>query len=352
MTKPGGFTPPWYVIDVEGAFRVDANTSDGRAGSATGTLAGPHGEPLAATLDVALAPSIRVEGTVRAHGSTTPVPGATVTIRVAGTSYRTSAGVDGRYTIPFVRPGTLDVSAEAPAGYDRGRAASVVAETPGQTYTVDVEMDGVATVAGTARSSNGVPLTSGTVVFTNDAWGSPVTVSVPVQSNGAYELADVPVGAFTLRLTAQNDPRVGVADGTLAAGQTLVLDVQLESAGTVRGAALAVDGVSPAPAGVDVTVRVASPGRPTHTFYTHTNSQGHFVVPNVPLGTVSVSLADTATGGVANATGSLAANGAILDLGTLTLDNTPVRVVSVSPADGATNVSRDTNVTVTFSEPA
>lgn len=340
----------------EGAFRLTANNSAGLTGAATGTLTGPAGQPISVVADIALAPSVTVEGVVRAYGTSAPVAGARVTVRVGNRTLTVSTSADGTYRLPFVPLGSLLVRAEAAAGYDRGEAGVVNADTPGATHTVNIEMSGIGSVEGTARSSSGSPLSLGTVSLVNDAWAIPglvgsITLSVPVQPDGTFRIDGAPAGAMSLRLTVPGDPRAGASIGTVAALQTLGLDVQLENAGTVTGTVTA-PGTSAPASGSDVTVTVTRAGKPTLNYYTHTNPQGGFTVPNVPLGSVSVFVSDPPTGGSAVSSGVLATNGETLDVGTLALDNDTIRVVSVEPLGGATGVPRNAVVRVTFSEPA
>lgn len=340
----------------EGAFSLSANNAAGLTGSASGTLTGPAGQPITATADIALTPSVTVEGIVRAHGTTDPVAGARVTVRVGGRTLVATTTADGSYRLPFVPLGSLLVRAEAPAGHDRGEAALVTADTPGATHTVDIEMSGVGSVQGTARGSNGSPLSAGTVSLVNDGWALPglggtVTISAPVQPDGAFRIDDAPAGTMSLRLVVPADPRAGTANGTIAPLETLALDVQLENAGSVTGAVTAPGTGAPA-SGSDVTVTLTRTGKPALNFYTHSNSQGAFTVTNVPLGNVSVLVSDPPSGGRAVASGVLSSNGQTLDVGTLALDNDAIRVVSVDPATGATGVPRSSVVRVTFSEPA
>lgn len=340
----------------EGAFRLSANNSAGLTGAATGNLTGPAGQPITAVANIALTPSVTVEGVVRAHGTSDPVAGARVTVRVGNRTLVASTTADGAYRLPFVPLGSLLVRAEAAAGYDRGEAAVVTADTPGATHTVNIELSGVGSVEGTARSSTGSPLSSGTVSLVNDAWAVPgivgsITISVPVQPDGGFRIDGAPAGAMSLRLTVAGDPRAGAASGTVAPLQTLSLDVQLESAGTVTGTVTA-PGTSAPASGSDVTVTLTRAGKPTINFYTHSNSQGVFTVANVPLGSVSVRVSDPPSGGTAVASGQLSTNGQTLDVGTLALDNDTIRVVSIDPASGATGVPRSKSIVVTLSEPA
>lgn len=324
----------------------------GQTGSATGTISGTV-EPLPDTIvNIALEASQTVRGTVYRNGGTEPVPGAQVTITVAGRVLQAVTNDQGAYSLAFVPLGTVTVRAEAPVGYDRGEAAPVSGTQPGGTITANVTLNGVGTVSGTALDSNGTPLSSGTVVFTNSVWSPAVILNASVQPNGAFELTGVPVGTFSLRLTVPGRVAVGSAAGDALAGQTTNINLQLEDAGTVTGKVYSADGSTPVQ-GASVSVTLTRPSG-TVSFFTHSGALGIWTLNNVPLGTLNINVTDEVSGGIARAKNVvLATNGQIVDVGTMLLDSTPISVVSVEPANGAVSVpTNGTIVTITLSEPA
>ena len=329
-----------------------ADAPGGQTGSASGTISGTV-EPLPDTIvDIALAPSQTVTGTVFLFGGTERVPGAQVTITVAGRVFRTATNDQGIYSLGFVPLGEVSVRAEAPVGYDRGEAAPVSGTQAGGTITSNVTLAGVGTVAGEARDSNGALLTAGTVTFTNNAWNPAVVLYASVQPNGRYEIPGAPAGHFSLRLTAPGRVGVGSAAGDVFAGQTTNVLLQLEDAGTVTGRVNATDGATPVQ-GASVSVTLFRSGG-SLTFFAHTNGQGVWTLNNVPLGTMDILVTDEVSGGVARVRNvALATNGQLLDVGTLSLDNTPISVASVVPANGTQALPTEgTVITITFSEPA
>jgi hypothetical protein len=336
-----------------GRFVVTVSDAPGgQTGSASGTISGTV-EPLPDTIvNIALEPSQTVRGTVYRNGGTEPVPGAQVTITVAGRVFQAVTNDQGAYSLAFVPLGTATVRAEAPVGYDRGEAAPVSGTQPGGTITANVTMNGVGVVTGTALDSNGTPLTSGTVVFTNSVWSPAVILNASVQPNGTFELTGVPAGAFSLKLTVPGRVAVGSASGNVLAAQTTNINLQLEDAGTVTGKVYSADGSTPVQ-GASVSVTLTRPSG-TVSFFTHSGAQGIWTLNNVPLGTLNISVTDEVSGGIARAKNVvLATNGQIVDVGTMLLDSTPISVVSVEPANGTVSApTNNTVVTITFSEPA
>lgn len=335
-----------------GSFQVNVTSAPGgQTGSASGFVSGTA-EPLAdAVADIALEPSMTATGTVRSL-SGAAVNGARVTILVGSRRYETGTNEQGAYRLSYVPLGEVRVRAEAPAGYDRGEAAPVAVTQPGATLVSDVTLAGTGSVSGIAYNNDGSPLSTGAVTYTNDAWqGSRVTMTVPVQSNGRYEIKGAPAGPFALKLTVANRVGVGSASGEIGAGVSLDLPIRLEDAGQVTGRLKSVDGTLPA-VGADVTLSLRTGAGQLYRFYGHTDTQGVFLFRNVPLGTASADVNDPTTGGVARyAAAALVQNGQTLDLGSATLDNVAVAVESITPADGTTGVSpAEPGVTVRFSE--
>ncbi|HEY0173489.1 MAG TPA: carboxypeptidase regulatory-like domain-containing protein, partial [Pyrinomonadaceae bacterium] len=330
------------------------NAPGGQTGAASGTVSG-NTEPLPDTVvDITLEPSATVTGAVYRAGGTEPLPGARVTLFAGSRRLETATNAAGVYRVSFVPLGELKVRAEAPVGFDRGEAPAVGLDAPGSTATVNVMLAGAGGVTGEALDSNGARLAAGTVTMTNDAWGSPLVFVAPVQPSGRYEITGVPAGAFTLKLTVSNRVGIGTTGGVVVAGQSLELPVQIEDAGSATGTIVAPDGVT-AVRGADITLTLARAGKPSLRFYTNTNAQGVWSLENLPLGAVSVAVSDVVSGGVARATNlPLSTNGQRLDVGRMVLDNTPIRVELVTPADGAAGVSPTSprSVAVTFSEPA
>jgi hypothetical protein len=163
------------------------NGPGGLTGQAQGFVVGTN-EPLPDTvINVALTPTATVTGTVYKFGGAETYSGALVRVTSNNSSFNTTTDLNGRYSVSFVPLGTVNVRVEAPFGYDRGKSASVVLNQPGATVTADVTMAGVGNVNGTARGSDGNPLSFGKVTFTNTAWGETITVVAPVGGGFQFE---------------------------------------------------------------------------------------------------------------------------------------------------------------------
>ncbi len=302
-------------------------------------------------INIALEYSAALDGTVYDHQGT-QVAGAQVTVTIGSRVFRTVSRANGAFRLDYVPLGDATVRAQAPSGYDRGLTGPVTLSQPGSTVPVEVTFDGVGAVKGDALDGDGVTgLTLGTVALTNSEWSPAVVLASPVQA-GKYEFQGVPAGPFTMRLTVPNRTAVGAANGTLQAAETLTIPLVLEPAGTVTGRVVRPDGTTPA-VGADVTVRVIRPVGGTITVVAHTDAAGVYRADQVSLGTIEISVQHYETEGLALISGlSLTANGQVLDVPLLILDENPIGVQSVSPTNGSVGVSRSTVVTLTFTERA
>ncbi len=332
--------------------RVSISVTDGPgglSGNANGIVSGTT-EPLPNTvINVALAPSVTIKGKIYKNGGTEVFTGAKVRL---SNGYQTTSNANGDYQFNFVPlNGTFQVFAEAPSGYNRGRSGSIIPNQAGAIIPVDITMDGVANITGTTLDNNGTFLNRGTVVFNNNEWGNNITLYGTVQSDGTYQISNVPIGNFTLKLSLADRVGVGTATGSLTANQTFNVPLQLESAGKIIGKVFLENGTTPS-VGANVTLTLQKQSGGNVTFQSQTDSEGNWVFDNLPLGTAIVSINDVNSGGIANLAGlNLNTNAQILDSGSVSLDNTPISIESVTPANNATNIPTNTTVQITFSEP-
>jgi hypothetical protein len=344
-----------------GQFVVDVlNAPGGLTGQTRGEVTGTV-EPLADTIaDVALQPSVTLTGTVQKADASGPVAGAAVEVvsRFGYAARTTTTDESGHYRLEFVPiEENMRIRAVSPTeSNDRGEVTLDTTPEPGALLTVDVPLAGLGAVNGLATDHLGNPLSAGTVTLINEAWGtnSRLTIVAPVQADGQYSIENAPAGEFNLQLTVPDNSRKGAATGTIIAGQTVNLPINLEESGTVTGRLQSE--LATMVAGADVTLTIKRPTDP-YWFpgvqrFTHSNAEGSFTFTNVPLGTLNLSVFDPSTDGTASISNRyLTTNGETFDYGIVPVDTLPPQVVSITPADGATGVGLLDYVTVRFSEP-
>lgn len=356
------FKPVRATTDAEGRFsfpgvpsgRFQVRTLDGPAGFngiTTGDV--PSGaEPLPDTVaDINLRPTAKLQGTIFAADGVTPVVGARVTVNVDGFRFNVASDEQGRYLTEWAPLGQGVVYAESPLGYDRGFSEAFTLSTPGATETRNVTLRGVATISGVAYNNDGQRLNQGTVSYTSTSEGNQIRLTATVQPDGTFSFAGVPAGGYSLTLAVTGRTGVGAFSGTLSSGETATVNLTLSDAGTVVGRTL---GGSSGDIGIPntkVTLRMTTGPLFGTTFVTYTNASGRFAFAAVPLGNFVLRAENFALQAAADGGGILAANEQIVDVGDISLDGTPISVASVNPANGSL-ASRDSDVVVTFSEPA
>jgi hypothetical protein len=330
----------------EGQVSVTANLGGGfLSGSASGSLIG-DGTTL--TLDVPLHDSGAVGGFVVRADGVTPASQSLVAIRVGGSgggSFSTLTNAEGRFVFDRLPSGSASLSVDVLGSIDQGSAS---VEIPaGGTANVTIQLHGVGSISGVARASNGQP-TAGTVVITGTG-SIPYSRTVAVGSNGVFGLPEVLAGPFTASLTVQTSTFAlyGTATGTVLPDLEAHIEVQVQPSGVVRGRALRSNGATAA-LGTEVTLRLL-PNRGSLTFYA--GSDGRFETTGVPLGNFELRLRDPVSGGVGLVEGrSIGANGQLVDVGDVVLDDTPVEAVAFEPSDGSLNVPVNQPIVVLFSD--
>ncbi|HET8775704.1 MAG TPA: carboxypeptidase regulatory-like domain-containing protein [Thermoanaerobaculia bacterium] len=314
------------------------------SGTASATLTG---EGTVLTLDVSLRDSGTVSGVVLRHDGA-PAPLSVVTVQVGGTgggSLATTTDGQGGFTIERVPAGMATATAEVAGGSDKGRATGEV--EGGQTLTLPITLNGTGIVSGRALDSAGNP-TAGDLTFTGTG-AFPFTYILRIGTDGAFTLRDVLAGTYTATLKTQNGgiTLYGAKSGAIVADTTNDVTVQLQATGTVKGIVKRADGVTAA-YGASVVIELL-PNRGSITV--QADNAGAFTANGIPLGALRVRVTDPLTAGIAvTPDQTLTDNGQILDVQTLVLDDTPVSVVSIDPADGATGVATDKLITIAFSD--
>lgn len=328
----------------EGAVYVLADLGQGFLQGFASAVSSGEGSVL--DLPVALHPAGAVEGRVLRATSDDPAPPTLVRIDGGGVATYESVvtSADGRYRFSRVPAGMAWVSAELLGSPDRGRES--VSVPAAETRTLDVRLAGLGTLVGHVRDG-ATPLAGR--VYLRGTGRLPWWLTTVSNAAGVFTVPGVLAGPFTAQFYRTDGPVTlgALASGTLTPGQTLDFDVVVEPTGRVTGRVLKPNG-QPA-IGVEVSVQhwvVA--GR---TLSVQTGFDGRFSASGFPIGQFRLTAHDAYSNGVARIASATLLADQTLDVGDLTLDDTPPTVVSMTPAEGAQDVPIDTPVVVTFSDP-
>ncbi len=331
----------------EGWVVVNAYTGTGflRASNA-GTL---QGEGASLALDVALRGTGSISGRVFKAGGETGAGVVGVSLYVGGVgggSITGSTGVDGTFSFDRVPVGLAQIEVDALGSDDF--AAGTFEVVVGEETPVSLTLNGIGDLHGRGLDSSGAA-TSGRMTI---QVGPPqrrrsYTIDLAA-ADGRFELPHVLAGAFTATLTVTNGGLTlyGTGAGQIVDSQLTEIDVRLQDSATVTGRVFRADGVTPA-YGATATLQTAALASAS----AQAQPDGTFTFRGVTLGAFTVKVSDPITTGLARAGGTLTANGQSLNLGDLTLDDSPIQVLAVSPADGAVGVLVNQAVAVTFTDP-
>lgn len=300
------------------------------------------------TLNVSLRNSGTVTGQVLQAGGTAPATTSAVTLTVGGTgggTLTTTTDSQGNFTFNLVPAGVATINVQVLGSIDQGTGSVVV--PAGGTISTTITLNGIGSISGKALNSSGQG-TAGTINLSGTGQ-FPYYLTIAAASNGAFSVPQVLAGSFTARLSADigGFTLYGTASGTISANQNTNFNIQVQNSGTITGNVLRADGVTPA-VGTNVIIQLVSGGSIT----LQVQNDGTFSAVGVPLGGFTVQLSDPVSGGIAGIEGqSLTFNGQTLNLGTITLDDSALSVVSTNPASGTSGVGINQALTVTFSEP-
>ena len=324
-----------------GSFTLKATLAN-LTGTAVGSI-DRDGQEIS-DLEIALESSGTVTGEVFRADAATIVPGAPVALEPARGILRTEADSVARYRIELVPVGDFTVTAEEPGGADAGIVNGTLSE--GEELTVNVVFNGTGTVSGTAFESDGLtPLASGKVRLRREA-PFPRDETVNVVSGGTFQFLRIPVGDYSLSLTALG--LRGTAMGSITAdGDTDDVTIKLADSGNVFGVLVKPDGTGGAVPAANVPVTASG----SFFLSTLSDTNGAFRIEGIPLGDFTVRAEDPVTDGIADVPTTMTTNGEELDLGTLELDIDPVAIAAIAPTDGASVVPPDAAVVVTFTDP-
>jgi hypothetical protein len=217
---------------------------------------------------------------------------------------------------------------------------------------VAVSLSGVGTIKGHVAKSDGITpadFASVKVQFLSEPFRNTTIGPLVTDANGDFTIRNIALGNY--RLTAEHTALAATTNGTIAqAGQTNTVSLTLGPSGIVIGRLVRADRVTPIPTN-NVVILFGSQSSSDGSAVDQTDNSGRFGFTNVPIGSVKLEASALRIFGLAKASGVLTANGQVLDLGDVILDEDYPLVVGVSPASGASGVSIFSTVDVTYSEP-
>jgi hypothetical protein len=330
----------------EGHIVANASLQNGfLAGTNSGSLIG-DGTQL--NLDVALRGSGVLIGQVFQADGVTPAPASLVTMQSGGQGGGTQSvttDAAGNFSFPVVPAGTASISVTVLGGIDKAQTSVEVLSA--STAQTTIRLNGIGSISGQTLDSAGNPVAghlniSGTGAF-------PYSFALDTNSDGTFFLPQVLAGTFTANLTVQNASITlfGSASSTVTPGQTANISVQVQPSGSVTGTVFRSDGVTPA-AGANVTVTLSRGG----SVVVQAQTDGTFAANGLPLGGFTARINDPITTGQALIQGqSIDTNGQLLQLGNIILNDTPMAVVSIDPADGSAGVPVNQSIRIAFTDP-
>ncbi|WP_187413214.1 MFS transporter [Streptomyces sp. WAC01526] len=215
------------TADADGRYALDASS----AGIYVLTGAAPGHTPYAASatyhgkggstrVDLILAPTGRLGGTLLGGAEGTPLAGGSIVVTDAEGAMvtRTTSGAEGSWHVPQLPPGHYTLVLSAVGHQPQARAMELSGGAPERQ---DARLQPMATVRGTVRGRDGRPLTDAAVTLVEDGTVAGHTVTGP---DGAFAFSDLRGRHYTL--TAAGYPPHS-APISLTAGASETLDLEL-----------------------------------------------------------------------------------------------------------------------------
>ena len=336
VTVAGG-TTFGTTTDANGHYRVSGligpavtvkavDPSNTLRGAAAGTMNVAHGF---AHIDVVVVAAGAIDGTVRlTSGAAAP---ANVQVQIFDINAPTVALATtftddtGAFEFPVVTVGSYILDA-LDTGGNHGRSNATVASS-GQEVQADITFLGRGSVTGVVVDAASHPVANAALTLTaTSAFGS-VTLAKNANLDGTFRFDGVFLGGFTLNATDPITAQAGMTTGLVATdGQTVNVTVHLASYGNVHGVVRRADGVT--------TVANAAVTLVGTMLTATTDSIGQYSFNFLPLGVATVSVKDSATRGVGQASTTLTINGATVPLD-VQLQPQGIVVASVRDANGS-----------------
>lgn len=171
-----------------------------------------------------------IQGTVFNVDGVTPVAGATVQLNAPyGAATKTAADGTYQFTGQSVG-GSYSVQARDTNGFARAVAAAQILQTSGQIITQNLTFVGIGTISGTVTNTDGsraenVQLS---VLSKNPTVG--VSQTVTTGGDGTYNVAEIPVGPFSITVVGLPSTLAGFASGTITGdGDHETVNIQIQS---------------------------------------------------------------------------------------------------------------------------
>lgn len=255
-----------------GTFDVTANsTTLDLGGHANGEIAQ---EGQSVNVNVVLGPAATVNGTVFHFDGVTPVSNAQVTLTGG---FTTVADGNGNYSLTFVPLGNYSINATDPSNGDQG-SATVTLSAADQVQNVNVTLNGLGTVNLTVADANLNPVVNVLLTLTGQTPFGGQFDGV-TQPDGTFVFSQVPAGSFSVTASDSVSEAGATATGSVAAGQSTSVTLQLQPVGKVTGIVFSADGVTPV-ANVSVFLTDGASINLSGTSV----SDGSFTFPVVPSG--------------------------------------------------------------------
>ncbi|RKZ12870.1 hypothetical protein DRQ53_14180, partial [bacterium] len=260
----------------------------------------------------------------------------------------------------FIPEGTYTLIATTVNGGD-GMETKISVEYQGHAPYAPLVFDGIGDVAGIVLDSSGLsPVDKALVTIHSRSQFSKGAITRITGSDGVFEFTDIPVGQYSISAnTTLSAVELGatVSDSIGENGTSIGYfeddgdpdrgAIRLEDAGIIRGQVLAPDTESFA-SGAVVEIRGPSPNGIRSARVA--DAMGLFEFKAIPLDDYRLTVIDPASGGTAVREFSLDANGLIIELGQIEVDNSAPYVIETYPAPDAAGVHSRDFITVTFSE--
>ncbi len=262
-----------------GPYNLSAQAPVARLGGVASGLLEQEGQTV--TNDIVLTSSGTITGTVFRADGTTPVTNVTVNLSLG---LRATTDSLGQYSFTFVPLGSYSIDVTDPATGDRGRAGTSIVSQD-QIRTVNINLNGLGSVAVTVVDGGNVPVTGAQVSLTSQTQFGGTQTGIS-QLGGAVNFPSVLAGSFSVSAYDPSTGLSGSTNGGVAAGGGTGVTVRLQPAGSVLGTLFAAGGVTPIP---NYTVYVSGPVYRQKS----TGNDGTFRFDILPTGTYSLRAVDS-----------------------------------------------------------